>query len=379
MDIYEFTQVLWRRKWLLLAGSFLLVAFIVAVSFDFSDGMQLRSKPSYEADVRMAVVPEGYESLGQDLGTNPLSGTAQVFASLLSTRQAVAEISEQEGVRILEMQIGATGRDRFLTATVLAATPDDAVTGALGTFRWLERRLSQPILAASTPSEPIPEPQILDADGLFRGTVRIEADHALATEAEGLWIVAETDRRTVLAYRLADAAAETAAQYRAVLTPGEEMSVRLEDSAGDALDAVAVLIPALPENATTSFELLVGMNRGMVRGTAGNPLLDPTFIDATWIPTEPLTFIGESEASNVGLLLLTDAPVPKSIGGRKAPLIMIGLFTAGIIALLVVAVITDSWSQERKRRKASAEDQLDVTGISPTMDEVDEILRRVSS
>ena len=379
MDIYEFTQTLWRRKWLLLAGFTLLVAFVVAVSFDFSDGIKLRTTPKFQAAARMAVVPEGYESLGQDLGSNQMSGTAQVFASLLASPQAALEISQEQGVRILDFGVSSTGRDRFLTATVISDTPEGAVEGSLGAFHWLEQRLADRLVTASAPTEPIPESDVLDADGQFRGTVRVEADHSLGADSEGLWIVAKVSSGTDIAYRLADAAVEPFAEYRAVLTPGEEISIRLEDATGSAIDEATALVPSLPEGAGSSYDLLMVLGRGLVRGTLENPRLDSAFVDISWLPTGPLSILEESEVSDVSLMLLSDTPVPVSIGGRKAPMIMIALLTAGVIGLLVVAVIVDSWSQERRRRKTVKVDMGIPSQITPSVEDVDDILRRVSS
>lgn len=390
MDIYEFTQLLWRRKWILLVGFTLLILSVAFVTFDFTSGMKPRVTPKYQADVRMAVIPAGYDSLEEDLGSDPLSGTAQVFSSLLSSPQAALEISEREGIRILEFEVGANGRDRFLTASVLAETPEAAVAGSLGAFTWLEQRLNQPLQVAALPTTPTTLPEILDTDGRFRGTVRLEADHALAADADGLWIVAETDVGTEFAYRLADAANEPSAEYLIALTPGDSIAIRLEDATGTALDSLMVDVPPLPKDTGVGYEFLLDLDRGLVRGTRENPSLDTGFVDASWIPTGPTSVLEEQDVSDVSLLLLTDVPVPLSIGGRKAPLIAVALVTAGTIALLVVAVIADSWSQERRRRKIVSEPphdvesqpSRDVARRSPTLnegDEIDEILRRVTS
>jgi hypothetical protein len=379
MDIYEFTQTLWRRKWLLLSGFTLLIAFVVAVSFDFSDGVKLRTTPKYQAAVRMAVVPEGYESLGQDLGSNSLNGTAQVFASLLSSPQAALEISQERGVRLLDFGVRTTGRDRFLTATALSDTPEGAVSGALGAFYWLEQRLTDDLITASAPSTPAPEPEVLDADGQFRGTVRLGADHSLAADSEGLWIVTRVRSGTDFAYRLADAALEPSAEYPAVLKPGEEMAIRLEDASGKAIDEVAVVVPPIPTGGSSSYELHMAFDRGLLRGTLKNPQLDAAFVTVSWLPIGQGIVSEGVEASEVSLLLLSDTPVPVHIGGRKAPMIIIALLTAGVIALLVTAVVVDSWSRERQRQREARTGMPGPSQITPTMEDVDEILHRVSS
>jgi hypothetical protein len=246
LDIYEFTQVLWRRRAWLFGGFALLLAIVVALSVDFSDGIKLRANPKYEATVRMAVVPDSFDSLTQDLGSQSLASAATIFSSLLSTRQAALEIQELQGLSVLELTVSTSGRDRFFSATALSDSPERAVVAALGTFDWLERRLSEPLLTASVPTiTEVPQP-LLDAEGRLVGVVRLELDHTLANDSEGLWLVTSVESGEGYAYRLADAADEPAAEYTSLLTPGGSMSLVLEDASGAALDSVILELPALP-------------------------------------------------------------------------------------------------------------------------------------
>ncbi len=343
--------MLWRRKWLLASGFLLLLASVVAMSFDFSDGVRLRSNPKYEAAIQMAVIPEGYDSLTQDLGSNSLSGTAMVFGSLLSSPQVAREIADQQGVPVLDLAVRTSGRDRFIGVTVLSDSPEGAVTAALGVFDWLDQRLTEPLLTTSAPTTTIPAPVALDADGRFRGAFRLELDHTLASDSEGLWLIIESQESDGFAYRLADAAEEPSALYAGVITPGQDLSVVLEDAAGTALDVVTVPVPLLPEDGSSPYELVIGLERGLVRGTVENPRLAGSYVSATWLPADRESVATETtEISDVSILLLTDVPVPERFGGRRAPLLIVALMTAGTIALLVLVVVVDSWSQERRRR-----------------------------
>ncbi len=351
MDIYDFTQALWRRKWLLLGGFALLISFVVAISVDFSDGASLRSNVRYEATVQMAVVPDGFESLTQDLGANPLAGPARMFASLLSSPQAVLEIEEQQAVSILGLEVGASGRDRFFSATVLSDTPDGAVVAALGSFRWLEQRISEPILSTFVPTTTIP-PSLLDAEGRFRTVVGFDLDHVLASDTEGLWLVASTEFGEDFAFRLTDAAEDTSLEYSSLVSPGAAMSLVLEDAVGKRLDAVVVALPPLPSEEASSYDLIVDIDRGFVRGEADSPQLDANRVRLNWDPvTAQAGQVDVNQLSEVSVLLLTDVPIPMSIGGRRTPLLIVAFMTAGTIALIVFAVAVDSWIQERRRRE----------------------------
>ena len=353
MDIYEFTQALGRQKRLLLVGFALLLAFVVALSVDFSDGVGLRSSAKYEATVDMAVVPRGFESLTQDLGANNLAGPATLFASLLASPQVALEIEEQESVSILEMEVVASGRDRFLYATVLSETPDGAVAASLGSFRWLRDRLAEPIFPAPAPAEIIALPPLLNADGQFRPVVRFDLDHALEDGTEGIWLVASTDVGDDYAFRLTDSASETPVEFSPLLSPGSTMSLVLENSVGARLDSVDVDVPPLPSDGASSYDLIVDIDRGFVRGAADSPRIDAERIALLWVPLAAQSIQADvDQLSEVSVLLLTDQPIPKSIGGRRTPLLIIALMTAGMIALVVLAVVIDSWKLQQQRQQS---------------------------
>ena len=361
MDIYEFTQVLWRRRWLLLLGLAVVMILVALMSLDFSNGIRFKSNPKFEAQVQMAVVPEGFEALSQDLGANSLAAPANMFSSLLTSPQAALEIQEQEGVPVLALEITSSGRDRFFWVTALSTTPDGAVEAALGSFTWLEQRLSQPLVTASAPNTSQPAPPLLDEEGKFRGSVRLELDHGLAADSEGLWLVTQTHSDDEFAFRLSDAAAETTAEYISSLTPGAPISILLEDATGSPLDSVSVELPPLPAGEASSYELVIGLDRGLVRGTIvaseldgirtiADPKLDSDRVRLVWQPvTSPSDDAVNDELEEVSILLLTDEPIPASIGGRRAPLLIVAMVTAGVVALIVFTVVVDSWSQERRR------------------------------
>jgi hypothetical protein len=221
----------------------------------------------------------------------------------------------------------------------------------------------------------------LDDDGKFLSSVVIDLDHALATDTDGLWLVAQTHPNDEFAFRLADAADDTSAEYTSLLTPGEPISLVLEDAAGSSLDSTTVEVPALPSDDTpdegTSYRLIIGLDRGLVRGTVvdpdldgirtiEDPELDSKYARLHWEPTaESAEQGGSDDPGEVSILLLTDEPVPVRIGGRKTPLLIVAVMTAGMVALIVSIAVIDSWIQERKRRaNADAEDDDRPTAVA---------------
>jgi hypothetical protein len=351
MDIYEFTQVLWRRRGWLFGGFVLLLVVVVALAVDFSDGIKLRVNPKYQATVQMAVVPDSFDSLAQDLGSQSLASPATIFSSVLSSPQAALEIEKLTGVTVLALTVSTSGRDRFFSVTALSDSPEGAVVAALGAFDWLERRLSEPLLTASLPTE-VSRIQ-LDAEGRLLGTVRLQFDHTLASDSEGLWLVTSVESGEGYAYRLAAAADEPAAEYTSLLTPGGVMSLVLEDAAGTALDSLTVELPTLPSTEAAGYRLIVALDRGLIRGTTESPRFDAERVGVNWEPLSAASGTTVAQTADVSVLLLTDAPVPESIGGRRLPLLVIAFSTAFIIAFLVFVVAVDSWILERKLRADS--------------------------
>jgi hypothetical protein len=354
MDIYEFTQALWRRKWLLLIGFGLLMLIVVRMAYDFSTG-EMRSIPKFEATVNMAVVPADSDSLLLNVGPDNFAAQASIFSTLLSSVEAPYEIEQQQGVPVLGLAVYSTGRDRFFQVTATSDSPEGAVAAAMGSFHWLEQRLAQPFLVTTTPTVAEEAPGLLDADGRFRGEVVVTLDHALAADSEGLWMVVTTELDESFAFRLSDAEVEASSVFTSLLAPGRPVNVAIEDSVGNPVAEATLEVPVLPEIDAAAFRLAMRVERGVIRGSAGNPQLDTERVQVAWEPVGAGVDSATAEASSeVGVLLLTEQPIAASIGGRRTPLMVIAVLAAGLLGLLVLAVAVDSWSQERRRRVEAA-------------------------
>lgn len=374
MNVYEFTQALWRQKWLLLAGGILIVAAIFMVGFEFDGGVKLRAQPKYESTIQMAVVPADLETLtGTISDSGGMAGTASLYGTLLASPQAALEIQQASGVQLLDFAVQASGRDRFIFVTATAEEYAAATAAALQSYTWLQERLTDPLAIARIGGDPTPQ-SILDDEGRFTGSLRLDVSPAFADGATGLWLSVQTAPDSEVTASLADAALTLDSSYRTSLEPGGEMVLVLEDVFGNEIDAVPYTLPPLPGSDTIPYDLLVRIDRGALldpaasaasssedgeASTGASGLADPELvaerIDVVWEPVASAGGENAQVSSPVGLLLLTEDPVAFSTGSRRGPIILLGGLFVAVFALVVVAVTVDSWTQARRQGKAEAE------------------------
>lgn len=385
MNVYEFTQALWRQKWLLLVGSVLAIAAIIMVSLDFDGGVNLRSQPRYESTIQMAVVPADLESLtGTISDSGGMAGTASLYATLLASPQASSEIAEAAGVDLVDFSVQASGRDRFILVMAAAEVYDDATAAALQSYTWLQERLADPLTIARVGGDPTPR-SILDGEGRFNGSVNLDVSPAFADGATGLWLSVTTATDSEITASLADAALAADSTYAAVLEPGGEILVVLEDVFGTEIDAVSYTLPPFPGPDTVPYTLGIRIDRGALvdpttrvsssaadgsdEATAvpllANPNLVEERIDVAWETPLPSSSENGAVSSPVGLLLLTEDPVAFATGSRRGPIILIGALFVAFFALIVLAVTVDSWTQARREGKAASEESAVAPVVEP--------------
>lgn len=375
MNVYEFTQALWRQKWVLLVGGILIAAAIFMVGFEFDGGVRLRAQPKYESTIQMAVVPADLETLtGTISDSGGMAGTASLYGTLLASPQASLEIEQASGVQLLDFSVQASGRDRFIFVTATAEEYSGATTAALQSYTWLQERLTDPLAIARIGGDPTPQ-SILDEEGRFTGSLRLDVSPAFADGATGLWLSVQTAPDSEVTASLADAALTLDSSYRASLEPGGEMLLVLEDVFGNEIDVVPYTLPPLPGTDTIPYDLLIRIDRGALldptstaastgedgeaasTGPAGlaDPELVAERIDVVWEPVASSGGENAQVSSPVGLLLLTEDPVAFSTGSRRGPIILLGGLFVAFFALVVLAVTVDSWTQARRQGKAEAE------------------------
>jgi hypothetical protein len=379
MDLFDFTEALRRRKRLLIIGTILIIGFVLYTGFDFSNGIALRAKPRYESSIQIAVVPADLDSLAESL-PNPgaMAGTASLYANLLSTPEATAEIMEETGARLVEsLTVATTGRDGFIGVRATARDPEGAKQAALYSFTWLDQRLADPLAIVRVEQPEEISPSILDEDGRFEGTVRVEASPAFAETAAGTWISLATGDAPVT-FSLADAAVQPA-ERETVLEPDSDLLIALEDVLGSELDAMVARIPPLPGPDTVPYTLTVRLDRGALQfplapassvPTEAEPLSgpdlvlsDPSLVErhvvVAWEPVISVLGADAGEqpvaAEALGLLLLTENPVAVETGSRRGPVLILASLVGGFFALITIAITVDAWSRARREGRAQAE------------------------
>ena len=146
MDLYEFTEILRRQKVLFIGGILLLVSLIAFLSFEYDGGFRFRFGSRYESSIQMAVVPAGFDSLGNTLpNVAAMAGTTSLYATLLNLPETADEISAESGTQLLDvLEVTTSGRDGFIGVTATAADEEGAIDAALYSFNWLENRISAP-------------------------------------------------------------------------------------------------------------------------------------------------------------------------------------------------------------------------------------------
>lgn len=375
MDIYDFTQALWRQRKMLIVGFIALIMGIFFLVFEVGeDGIQQRVTPKYVAQVRMAVVSAELESLTDISGVSNFSSIADLYAELLRAPEALRQIQENQNVTFLEpMEVGSSSGSSFINVSVTSDTPEGAQRGALGAFYWLADRLTQPPNLADIPVEGLDLTEVLDDEGKFLGQVRLSSDRQFIAD----------DMFLVITNSLGDAAAVPmdaiagVSVHQAYLVPGSPLEISIENEQGVRLDAAMLDVPALPEGPLTEIpSLVLALDAGAIRaettpapgeeaeapdnddavvtGEVGADI-DASRISVLWDTTSVL-----EQAPPLTLLLITEDPVPILTGQRRTPVIALAGFGVGLLLLLVSAVTIDTWQQayaERERRRRLTEDE----------------------
>ena len=366
MDLYEFTEILRRQKVLFIGGILLLVSLIAFLSFEYDGGFRFRFGSRYESSIQMAVVPAGFDSLGNTLpNVAAMAGTTSLYATLLNLPETADEISAESGTQLLDvLEVTTSGRDGFIGVTATAADEEGAIDAALYSFNWLENRISAPpSIVGVDRSEPedVVAP-LLDETGQFMGIVRLEASPAFADSAIGLWVSLST-ADSPITVSLADAAVG-ASEFAAQLEPNSNMVIALEDVFGNELDAIEVGVPPLPGTGPGAYDLVLRLDRGILLnpstsvagddtelGSVGSdPELLARHVDVSWQQSASGIAVEDQTptSSSVGLLLLTEKPTASVTGARRLPVLIAAALVGGLFALIVLAVGVDGWKRARR-------------------------------
>ncbi len=359
MDAYEFMQALRRQKLWLAVGSGVLVLLMLLLLIKVEDGRLVgRITPKYEASVRIAVVPEGVRSLDDPgLIVSGLAGLAEVYGVMLQSPEAILEIEERTSTNVLEMRVLTDSRSPIVEVYVNAGTPEGAVRAALGSFDWLSDRLAEPTTptavsvtstTTTTTSAPLAEaevPVVLDVEPVY-------PEVGLDT-----WLEINTFGGDGFAASLPRLVSGTT--FGSLIRPGGSIEFVLGPETGEPYGTALAIVPVFPSDFDAGYSLRIRLRRGVITlPSADDPAIDGSRIQVEWVRTQVLPSDPPPQPEQAAsLLLLTREPVAEAQGALRAPILVTGGLTTGLLALLLIVVARDRVEQARRQTLVRSLDQ----------------------
>jgi hypothetical protein len=371
VDIYQFTRAL-RKQWKLLLVGFIGLGWAVfALLFEVTrDGgewsFEYRIPPKYESTIEMVVVPAGLESLASRSVAVGFDGPAQVYSQMLQTPEAARQIEETQGIELLDTLV-ATPESSFITVTATSSTPEGAVAGAMGAFRWLEGRLAEPPVMAQLPD---PDPAVVQAE--FLGSLVVNLDRLYAAADPGLTLVVGNYQEDEVAVSVQEAAGGLDPQL-AYLKPASQLTLTVEREVGVPLASATIDVPPLLETEGEPPPLVLSIEWGGIAMAEPAPIenaaeldeealaeaealalaeagagLDPSRISAYW---DTATTVQEG---HVSLMLITQELSVEETGQRRTPVLMAAILGVGVLALLVLATTVETWRRAREEGRTAS-------------------------
>ncbi|MGH8915184.1 MAG: hypothetical protein ACRDZM_11800 [Acidimicrobiia bacterium] len=371
MDIYEFTRALRRQRRLLLIGFIGLGIAVFALVFEVtrdSDGWSIENRipPKYESAIEMVVVPEGLDSLASRGVSGGFAGPAQVYAQLLSTPEAARQIEEAQGIELLDTLAADTPSDTsFITVTATSDTPEGAVTGAMGAFRWLEGRLAEAPVMAQLPE---PDPAVVQEP--FLGSLLVNMDRLYANADPGLTLVITNFQGDEVAVSVQAAAGGLEPQL-AHVKPDGQITVSVEREVGVPLDTETIDVPPLLDTEVARPPLVLSIEWGGIDFEEVEPVEDAAELDEEELEEAEALALSEAGAQldasrisvrwdtpatgqeeRISVMLITRELTVKETGERRTPVMSLALLGVGTLALLVLTTTVDTWQRAREERRA---------------------------
>jgi hypothetical protein len=358
LSVFEFTQALRRQRRFLIVGGLLLGFAVFLMTFQVSSGgLQARIGPRYTTSVRMVVAPADTSSLGTAPTTDAvMAESASFFATLLTSPDAALQIEQASGASLDELSVTVEGV--VITVATVAATPEDAVATATGAFDWITSRIDEP-LEANAVAPAATQPSLVDSEGRLSTGLVVDASPAFATDGLGLWVNVVSEGDVLETVSLADAALEAVPATAVAVPLGADLTIHLEDVDHTELDHATLEIPPLPGPDSLPYELVLRIDRGSLTGlpqaaeggaaASSSDLSDvemqPDRIQLSWRRPESTLAAAPVTPQPVGLVLLTEDPIPLETGARRGPMIFLGGLLGGAFALVCVAIAIDGWRQ----------------------------------
>jgi hypothetical protein len=384
MDIYEFTRALRRQRRLLLIGFIGLGLAVLAVLFEVTkDGddwsIENRVPPKYESSIEMVVVPEGLDTLASRSVAGGFAGPAQVYAQMLSTPEAARQIEEAEGIELIDDLVANNEADTsFISVTATSGTPDGAVAGAMGAFRWLESRLAAPPVMAE-----LPEPDPAAVQEPFLGSILVNLDRLYATADPTLTLVVTNFQGDEVAVPV-QAAAGSLDPKLAHVKPDSQITVSVEREVGVPLDEATIDVPPLPQSGEDRPSLVLSVEWGGIAFDEIQPVEGAEELDEEELAEAEAAALSEAgaqldgsrisvrwdtpvagEEERINLMLITQELTVTETGQRRTPVMVMAILGVGMLALLVLATTVDTWQRARLERRG---ERIDARPVRELMD-----------
>jgi capsular polysaccharide biosynthesis protein len=343
LDIFDVVEAFRRQKWLLAGGLVLLVVIIVAAMFKVETGsLTPRLAPRYEATAEILVAPEGVEDLtNPDLTTEDLSDEASVYARLIATDRAATDIMQATGQTVLSLTASTGTRSPIIAVTVESPTAEGASQAAAAALPWLEQRLKSGVTVANIPADPNEETVVRPAAS---GQVTVLSEPTFEDADPNLWIEFVGPDGKGIASELNRLDSELS--FTSDLGSNPRITVSVGPEVGTPNDTLTVLAPETTEDPRPPLEVV--LRRGAVLfDIDGKPTLNPAAVSAEWAVVNP------EVPKGVALILLDEEPAATQLGQRRGPIISAGALLAGLLLLMVMALMRDAW-QTRARAAKSA-------------------------
>ena len=345
MDIYDVIESLRRQRVLVVAGLTLLFLLIAAAMFTISDGnVRPRFAARYEATTQLVVVLQGVEELtNPDLTSADFGAVAGVYADLMSSERAQQEIVERSESRVDSFVVSTSGNSPVITVDVESPSAEEATKAAVAAFGWLEERLrgGGTVAVVTTTPELAVEP----IDGSTRTQIVVRSEPTFVDVDTTIWLAISTPDGIEMATPLY--ALQSDLVFQSELEPRQPITITVGPEVGQPDDTARILAPARDQEQRTPLEVL--LRRGaIVFDREGVPSINAAAITTRW---EPPT--AEPKIQPVTVMLLDDEPVPILIGQRRGPIIGVGALVAGVLALLVLALMRDTWQTRQQAERAT--------------------------
>ncbi len=350
MTLFELTRALARRKRFVIVASLVVVLAAMVATLKLEDGsVSWRSGQKWEAEVQIAVVSPGNDSLTNAETRTERIGSAILYSRVLETGEAAEWVGSRNGFEPTEritstVQAGSS----LISAKVIGPSEAQTAGAARSIFEYLTLKLEEPLsLPDRVTATTIP---ITEISGPFESEMTLTLAAGLEGVADTLFIRASTEIGSDLTLPVVGFSGQSVT-IGATLRPVTTLLLTLQESGGAQLDTM--LLAADPVGGIVAFypALVVALDESAIvsddSGEERTWRLNAAGITTSWVPGGSVGAIGGPSVVPVEVALITPDPVAEPIGGRAGPIVLGGFLFLGVIMILTVAIVGETWSRQR--------------------------------